>query len=461
MEYGGLYEPDAGLLTVAGVLLIGWYAILVVLTLIRWPKSPDPGPATNDLRGEPPAIANLLTNGWLLTEDAMPATLLDLAARGLVAIEDRGDGELQCRIRSRQEAKDVQSYERKILDHLDRLANGRIVPVGALTTGPQDQSKRWWKSFQKEVGIDAKQRGVARELWPIRLSLMMLALGVPIFLIVQSAQGWNDSEDVHMTPLLTAVTIAMYGGLVPLGYLTVTARLRDTSAGRDAAQHWLGVHKNLATLPSFPDLPPDAVATWGRHLAYGAALGTAGRAVTMLPLGAEHDRRAWTDYGGTWRQVNVRYPRFRPSWGMHPGLALLVNVLRAAAFGGALWLAASLGVLRLSAYGDDLPWWGMGLLIVLPLAVGAALLWSLAGLFWAVMDLGSTVTIEGEVLRTRVRGKRGPRYGDSEKTFHVAVYSGTGDSIVAWRVNAEKYSRFYQGQEVRVEVTPRLGYVRG
>ena len=58
-----LYEPNVGLLSLAGILLVGWYAVLGVLTLIRWPKTPNAGPPTTELRPESPAVANLLTNG--------------------------------------------------------------------------------------------------------------------------------------------------------------------------------------------------------------------------------------------------------------------------------------------------------------------------------------------------------------------------------------------------------------
>src|SRR5205085_1785885 len=57
-----------------------------------------------------------------------------------------------------------------------------------------------------------------------------------------------------------------------------------------------------------------------RYLAYGAALGAAVAAVRAIPMGAENDRRAWSSYGGSWRQVTVSYPTvWPPAWGASPG----------------------------------------------------------------------------------------------------------------------------------------------
>src|SRR5205085_11912484 len=43
-------------------------------------------------------------------------------------------------------------------------------------------------------------------------------------------------------------------------------------------------------------------------------------AVRAIPMGAENDRRAWSSYGGSWRQVTVSYPTvWPPAWGASPG----------------------------------------------------------------------------------------------------------------------------------------------
>jgi hypothetical protein len=455
-----LYEPNTSLLAIAAILLGIWYLALAGIAIGRWPSRPEPGPPTTDLRDESPAVANLLANRWLLSEDSLPATLLDLAARGYLSIEDRGDGQLVCRLRPWSTAHDhLRSYEKQVLEHLHGLERDGVVPAGALTTGPQEESKRWWKKFRGEVATDAKSMGLAREFWPPRLTLLFFLVGIPVYLILEAAFGFKDSEEVHMTPFASAVTYSLWAGVVVLAFLTSTARLRDTNDGRVAAAHWLGVRKSLETLPSFRDLPPSGVSTWERHLAYGAALGVAGRAVTTLPLGAESDRRAWTDYGGGWRQVRVKYPRFRPGWGTHPVLELAIGVFRTAFAVWLLWLAAKLGAFESSPFSQEELLVG---LIVLIIGGGLVALgiWSFVGLVWAVMDLRGTNAIAGQVLRTRTQ-TGGMKFENGEDAYFVAVYPGSGDTVLAWRVRPKLYPYFAQGQVVKVDVTPKLGYVKG
>jgi Predicted membrane protein (DUF2207) len=260
----------------------------------------DPGPATIDLGEEPPAVVDLVTNGWRVTPDAIPATLLDLAARDYVDLEQQGPGRTLCRVR-RTAGEGLEVYERMVLDHVAGLAVDGVVPAEALTTGPQDQSSRWWRAFQRAVVDDARERGLARDRWSVpakaflrAAALVPAGLGVPL---ADAAAG------------LSFGTIG--AGLVIWAVLTSSIRLvgdqRDTPAGAEAAAHWLGVRDHLGRNELFPTLPRASVAIWDRYLGYGAALGVATAAVHAVPMGAEDDHRAWSAYGGRWRMVKVRY----------------------------------------------------------------------------------------------------------------------------------------------------------
>ena len=72
-------------------------AVLWVLAygaLYAWtePRRVPAGPGTLDLVGpEPPAVVNLVTQDWELGHEAVPATLLDLAARKHLVIDQVGD----------------------------------------------------------------------------------------------------------------------------------------------------------------------------------------------------------------------------------------------------------------------------------------------------------------------------------------------------------------------------------
>lgn len=67
-----------------------WLVAAAALLVSRMPPQPPVGPRTLELGPEPPAVANFLTHGWRVTDDAVPATLIDLAARDVVDIEQRG-----------------------------------------------------------------------------------------------------------------------------------------------------------------------------------------------------------------------------------------------------------------------------------------------------------------------------------------------------------------------------------
>src|SRR4029450_8723303 len=60
------------------------------LYLSRRPAEPEVGPRTLELGPQPPAVVNFLVNDFRVADDAVPATLVDLAARNVVDVEWRG-----------------------------------------------------------------------------------------------------------------------------------------------------------------------------------------------------------------------------------------------------------------------------------------------------------------------------------------------------------------------------------
>src|SRR2546423_14899433 len=66
---------------------VAFYIGAGLVHMVRRPQVPPSLPATSDLGSESPAVANLLANGGELTPEAVPATLLDLAARRAIQID--------------------------------------------------------------------------------------------------------------------------------------------------------------------------------------------------------------------------------------------------------------------------------------------------------------------------------------------------------------------------------------
>jgi predicted membrane protein DUF2207 len=407
-----------------------WLVGAGAVFLSRRPPDPPVGPKTLELGAEPPAVVNFLVHGFRVTAEAVPATLIDLAARNVVDIEERGPGVFYVRLRSRPTGDALTPYEERVLAHLESHASDGVVPAGALTTGPQAESTRWMRSFTSQVVADAKERGLSRDAvdGPVFTALTAAAL-IPATLVWAVWEFW--------------VGVLVVGGAVLLlGWIRARHPQRETPAGLEAASRWLGVRAALAEDEEFARQSPLAVELWSRLLAYGAALGVAGGSSRPLPMGTESDTRAWSAFGGRWRAVQVSYPRVWPlMWGAEPLLVLAIGTLAIAA--SALFLYF-LGPALVDAGAFGAPF-------VVAAAVGV-----LAGVALVAMggsDWHRDAELTGPILRLRTFGD------DKNRRRYAAVDDGSG-AVRAFRLSACQYATVEQGELVTVRFTPNLGCVR-
>jgi hypothetical protein len=428
---------DLALVIGAAAATIVWLAAVGAIRALRQPREPPELEPSLELGPEPPALAAFLAGNFRVPRETMPATLLDLCARRLAEIERVDVDTYVCRLTDAS-ADDLTPYELRVLEHLRDRARGGVVPTRALTTGPGEASKRWWKAFVNEVTDDAQGRGLSRDLWPRRLALLVgLAAAVPGLLL-----GLAFGKEAFF------VYLVLPGALI--AHILYGRRQRDTPAGLEAAGRWRAVQAKLAENPVFAEQPPIAVAIWERLLAYGAALGVAPAAIRPVPMGAEPERRAWSTYGGRWHEVHVRY-HHGPQWGTHPGWALLQRSL-VAAFGAlVLWFVGPVVVDALDE-ADGVAQLVLATILAVPavIAVVGGLLALRAGL-----DLFSSRVVTGEIVRLRTSERKGETH-----ERYVAVDDGASKTVRAWVVRPEIYAGLEQGQVVAAEVTPRLRYVR-
>jgi Predicted membrane protein (DUF2207) len=414
-----------------------WLLVVGAVRALRQPREPEHLEPTLDLGPESPALAGFLAGNFRVRRDAVPATLLDLCARDVAEIERVDVDTYQCEVRSAS-VDGLTPYEARVLGLLQSRARGGIVPSQALTTGPEAESKRWWKAFVNEVVDDAQERGLSRDLWPRRLAvLVVLAAAVPA--ILTAIAFGEGAFYAYLILPLTVIGLILYG-----------RRQRDTPAGLEAAGRWRAVQAKLAEDPVFAEQPPIAVAMWERLLAYGAALGVAPAAIHPIRMGAEPENRAWSTYGGRWHQVDVRY-RHGPHWGVHPGWAALQRLLPVAFAALFLWLAGPIVTDGLDEVDGIAEFW-LFLALVVPVVV------AVGGTFFALRaaaDLVSDNEVTGEIVRLRARQSEG-----EEPEHYVAVDDGTSTEVRAWLVRPQLYTGLEQGEIVTVRVTPRLGYVR-
>jgi hypothetical protein len=448
----------------AGVALAAWLVLLALFAGATRARTPDPGPEALELPGdEPPAVVAMLTDGWEVGREAVPATLIDLAARKILAIEGVGPERFVVRLRANAGTAGLTSYEQQVLGHVRDLASADgTVPCEALTTGPEGSSDAWWKRFQASVVKDARDRGLSRGRWSkwmltvLGATALVPAVLVALALVVSPPQDGGDDEN-PVGGFIGITAIAWFG------LMTIPTKLRaerDTPAGREAAARWLGVREHLDATGGFAEAPPAAVVIWERFLSYGAALGVAGGAVRALPLGSESDTEAWTAHGGHWRMVHIRYPkRLPPGWGKQPLLATAIGL---AGLLGGLFVARIFFPLMAEAVSDlvdstrDEGFSPVNLIAIailaLPTIVPAVLVVrSALMLAAAVPDLFATREIEGVVLRIRRH----------EKVSYLAVDEGAGPKLRAWIVAPMLLdgAGLSQGQPVSATVSPRLGHV--
>jgi hypothetical protein len=419
----------------AAVSALLWLLAAGLLYLLRQPDEPPLGPRTLELGDEPPAVVNFLAHRFRVTDEAVPATLLDLAARGVLEIEQRGPGVFFVRLLDRDPGM-LAAYEARVLRHLRERVSDGVVPAQALTTGPREQSGRWRRAFAGEVIADAQRRGLSRDRLDDRLFAVLGAAS-----LLPAALVWALVGEVE------GGLIAFLGALGLLGWIKARHPQQDTPEGRAAASRWLGVRAELAENVVFATRSPLEVPLWDRLLAYGAALGVAGGASRPLPMGVEANHEAWSAYGGRWREVRIRYPRLLPlAWGSAPHLA----VLRGIATGGAA--AAVLVVFAALARDAEGAWLAIvGIFLGLACAgigLGVALV------AMGIADFGAGRRVTGPILRLRALGS------DKRRRHFVAVDDGTSSAIRAWVVDPFVYAALTQGDTVTVEVTRILGFVR-
>ncbi|SNS69512.1 Predicted membrane protein [Asanoa hainanensis] len=279
------------------------------------PRPVTPGPASTDLPGsESPAVVSLLVNDWQVTADAAGSTVFDLAARGYLDLRHDGpDPRHTTASLTGRDPLELNRYERLVLDRVADRARGGAVPLLALAFNDGGRYADWWRRLTRHVVEEARALGLTRP----RFSLRMVAALRVLTLLVAAGIAWGV---IHAVARVDAGELsrdeqyAAGAGLcvVVFGFLSIFGRYREgqreTAAGRAAAARWLGLRAALAGDESFAELPPTAVSTWGRQVAYGTALGVSRLAPWVVDLGMTYDRRIWSSYTGAWRQVRVRYP---------------------------------------------------------------------------------------------------------------------------------------------------------
>lgn len=450
-----------------------WVALLVVLAWRTRPVRPDAAPATMELGAESPAVAAFLASRCEVTPAATSATLVHLASRGVLRIEQVAPDQFVVRL-GNDGREPLTDYERIVLDRVRDLAVNGSVPCEALALGDDADANRFQQRFAKAVVADARARGMSRSRWttPVLAPLFAGAVvvgvlaGAALAALPDSATS-SSSSSGNDNPIGAVIVITV----IVTAFLMMVVRAlraeRQTRAGVAAASRWLGVRAYLSQQGDFGDLPPAAVTIWGPYLAYAAALGLARSTVHALPLGPEDPKQVWSPQGG-WHLVRINLPgRLDFGWGRTPVGVLVLGVL-AAAFGvfllsavGGMFVGLANALRDVWTNPGDAPWWA-------PLAIFGVIMLVMA---WPLLFVGGLIgvgavqavragfdlspeEVTGRVVRVRhlqVTEKRGYRV--------LVVDPGGVDEVRAWCMPPNAPTSVEPGATVRARVSPRLGHV--
>lgn len=466
-------RPDVGSLWWSVVLLLATMALLLYARIATRPPRLAASAPSAELGAESPAVASLLTNGFVVTPPAAVATLLDLVARGWLRIEHTEHEVVLLTDRRGREGDALKGYEQQVLNHIHKMTAGTLTGVsgaGVEIAGLR-LPRRWWRRFTRSVVADARRQRLSTRRWNV------ISIGPAVVTCALSGLLWwravRSGEDVAVVDSLASRGISFAVGLaVVVVALRVIGRIRShaqrpTHHGLVRAEHWLCVRAWMAPR-GFEDTSAIAANSSSRALAYAAALGLAERAADELPVVPEDDRLAWSNATGEWHVVRVRYP-FRPGYGRHPALMLGVGLVVGAALITLqrFLLDVARGDRFLSVL-EDFPD-QIDLIQDIALIAAAIVIVPLLWMAWLVIagafDLFSTVDRQGVVVRAR-RPQRVVPFPRLLRPFarrdrfalFIAVDDGRSDRVSAWLSNER--TAVPQGARARVKATPVLGYVR-
>jgi hypothetical protein len=430
----------------AVVATLVWLLVLGIFALVTRPKPVEAAAPTMDLGPESPAVADLLVNHCHVTARAIPGTLLDLAARHYLQIEEYGTTDTIIRLH-RDPTPDLTPYEKQVMQQVTSLAENGVVPIQALTLGTAGRTESWRKAFEKEVAQEAKSRGLTEDRWNLQTWTFQRLVGFVAGALVVGVAVQAGSLEFGVAVVIAAAA----GAHAVLWKLFGTQKL--TPAGYAAASHWLGVRAYMAEGEAFQDLPPGSVILWDRYMAYAAAFGLARATLAKMPMGAEDDHRAWSAYGGEWHNVRVRYPQTRIVWGRTPFGGLLTGVVITAAGAGFVWLMLQLHGL-MNDYHDDVSHWiRLGSLVAAGVGV-AIIVWGVSTIRLAFRDFGAKREVEGELVRCRALQK-----GQNELNYYLGVDDGKSPTIKAWVVDKATYDRMHEGSIIHATLSSNFCHV--
>jgi hypothetical protein len=411
-----------------------------------------------------PALVDLLVHSGRLTGDALAATVVDLAARGWIHLEQIAPGEVLCRFAHQPPTGDVlREHERQALDLLRSRAVDGVVPAGALGQGVADEAGQWWNHFVACVAAEGDRAHLVRRVrtsGPTLLEFAYAGLALVLFAGAILAAGLVDDSGLSGLLVTAAIVIGLAGGLA---IDTGVPRTPLTTDGIYLGSRWITERERVLDLIP-DDVGPAAVVVRGRTLAYACAVGSAPGVAHGLPRGPDSTRMAWVCRAGMWHQVRLYYPvRLPRGWG-RPPLTTILPALGGVVVSGAVLVAAARPGQWHPAppFSEDAADF-LGSLE--PLVAGVALvvfLLAVSELARGLWDVCTTPRIlEGQVVaRWMYEGSRWNPWRDLvPRRWYVVVDDGMSSTLRGLRVSEDAFHKAHRGDLVSARVGRAQGFV--
>src|SRR5215831_6065216 len=405
------------------------------------------------LAPEKPALVNLSVTRCRLNGAAYPATILDLAARGYLAIAGRSPGQLWCYMpaSSPVEAGLVRS-ERLVLAGVRALAAGHGAPFEALAESCASDVHGRWDPFERAVRAEGRRAGITRLRLSAVTRILLYAGAGGVGALVFVAGGGSDSG------LWAPATAALFAFAL-LAYWTHSLGRQDrltahgsalsawaARAAGEMAAGWRTPSPAAAPTPAELSQLAWAVAAGAPVQVPGATPGLAtgvrpgrGRAgarsgVSRQFAGTPRPSAAWSSLGGQWRLVRIGPQSFPRT---HPALWLVLGA----------WLA-------LMGYVSSLLSGPVGVLVPAVLAAGsvAAVLGGARGLTaWRARP--AETSFGGQVIARWVEH----RSTNDDDSYISCIAVDDGDRSWSFDVRGTAFGQLALGDAVAVRASPRSG----
>lgn len=221
----------------------GWLLVQRIPT--RRTSNAPVAPATFPPSNLPPALAGSLVAGSV-GDTAIGATLLDLTARGALAIEPEGKKKIQMRLLDESLVRP--GYERLIWDALADQAE----PGGVVTDKRLGKARSKWSDIRTAIHAELVERGwfdtrageQRKPFWIAAVVLYLLA-GIAVVLAILAGSPW------------AIVAVALPAALGTVAIILAAMIPNTTPEGDEVAAPWRGYQRYLKSAGKNPQVDID------------------------------------------------------------------------------------------------------------------------------------------------------------------------------------------------------------